>query len=108
MDVKTTFRKGNLSKNLCMTQPEVFTPKNGNKECKLQRFIYGLKQASRSWNIRSDETIKEFDFSQNLDEACVYKKVSGSAVVFLVLYVDDIDYWKRCLKDTICRYILVI
>ena len=45
---------------------------------------------SRSWNIRFDETIKEFGFSQNLDEPCVYKKTSGNAVVFLVLYVDDI------------------
>ena len=29
-------------------------------------------------------------FSQNEDEPYVYKKVNGSAVVFLVLYVDDI------------------
>ena len=55
MDVKMTFRKGNLSKDVCMTQPEVFTTRNGNKVCKLQRSIYGLKQASRSWNIRFDE-----------------------------------------------------
>ena len=27
---------------------------------------------------------------KNADKACVYKKVSGSGVVFLVLYVDDI------------------
>ena len=33
-----------------------------------------------------DETIKEFGFIKNE----VYRKVSGSAVVFLVLYVDDI------------------
>ena len=51
MDVKTTFRKGNLSKDVCITQLEVLTPRNGNKVCKLQRSIYGLKQASRSWNI---------------------------------------------------------
>jgi hypothetical protein len=31
-----------------------------------------------------------FGFIKNPDEACVYKKVSGSAVAFLVLYVDDI------------------
>ena len=47
-------------------------------------------QTYRCWNIHFDETIKEFGFSQNEDEPCVYKKVSGSAVVFLVLYVDDI------------------
>ena len=51
MDVKTNFHKGNLSKDVCMTQPKVFTPRNGNKLCKIQRSIYGLKQTSRSWNI---------------------------------------------------------
>ena len=54
------------------------------------RSIYGLKQASRSWNIRFDEAIKSYGFSQNMDEPCVYKKVSGSTITFLVLYVDDI------------------
>ncbi|GJY35085.1 retrotransposon protein, putative, ty1-copia subclass [Tanacetum coccineum] len=58
--------------------------------CKLQRSIYGLKQASRSWNKRFDEEIKRFGFAQNLDEPCVYQKASGSNVTFLILYVDDI------------------
>ncbi|GJT12225.1 retrotransposon protein, putative, ty1-copia subclass [Tanacetum coccineum] len=52
--------------------------------------IYGLKQASRSWNKRFDEEIKRFGFDQNLDEPCVYQKASGSNVTFLILYVDDI------------------
>ena len=47
-------------------------------------------ELDRSWYICFVETIKEFDFKQNKDEPCVYKKVSGSAVVFLVSYVDDI------------------
>ena len=51
VDLKTSFRKGNPSKDVCMTQSEVFTPTNGNKICKLHRSIYGLKQVSRSWNI---------------------------------------------------------
>jgi hypothetical protein len=34
--------------------------------------------------------IKGFGFIKNVEEPCVYKKVSWSAVVFLVLYVDDI------------------
>ena len=58
--------------------------------CKLQRSIYGLKKASRSWNLRFDEAVKEFGFMKNEDEPCIYKKVSGSEIVFLMLYVDDI------------------
>ena len=74
-----------------MTQPEGFAdPNNAKKVCKLRKSIYGLKQASRSWNIRFDEVVKEFGFIKNEEEPCVYKKTSGSALVFLVLYVDDI------------------
>ena len=49
-----------------------------------------MKQISRSWNIHFDEAVQTFGFDQNSDKPCVYKKVSGSVVVFLVLYVDDI------------------
>jgi hypothetical protein len=52
--------------------------------------IYGLKQASRSWNLHFDEVVKGFGFIKNIEEPCAYKKVSGSTAVFLVLYVDDI------------------
>jgi hypothetical protein len=34
--------------------------------------------------------IKSFGFVPNFYEASIYKKVSGSSVTFLVLYVDDI------------------
>lgn len=91
MDVKTAFLNGFLDEVVYMVQPEGFVdPKHPNKVCKLQRSIYGLKQASRSWNKRFDEEIKKFDFVQNPDEPCVYRKASGSNVTFLVLYVDDI------------------
>ena len=58
--------------------------------CKLNRSIYGLKQASRSWNIGFNEVIQSYRFIQCPDESCVYKKCDGNVVVFLVLYVDDI------------------
>ena len=91
MDVKIVFLNGNLLEDVYMTQPEGFVqPKNSGKVCKLQRSIYGLKQASWSWNLRFDESVKGFGFIKNEDEPCVYKKISGSAIVFLVLYVDDI------------------
>ncbi|GJX30501.1 retrotransposon protein, putative, ty1-copia subclass [Tanacetum coccineum] len=91
MDVKTAFLNGYLDEDIYMVQPEGFVdPNHPRKVCKLQRSIYGLKQASRSWNKRFDEEIKRFGFTQNLDEPCVYQKASGSNVTFLILYVDDI------------------
>ncbi|GJV13644.1 retrotransposon protein, putative, ty1-copia subclass [Tanacetum coccineum] len=91
MNVKTAFLNGYLDEDIYMVQPEgVVDPKHLRKVCKLQRSIYGLKQASRSWNKRFDEKIKRFGFAQNIDEPCVYQKASGSNVTFLILYVDDI------------------
>ncbi|KAK1620537.1 hypothetical protein QYE76_026054 [Lolium multiflorum] len=91
MDVKTAFLNGDIDEELYMVQPKGFVdPKNADKVCKLQRSIYGLKQASRSWNRRFDKVIKDFGFIQCHGEACIYKKVSGSSVAFLILYVDDI------------------
>ena len=91
MDVKTAFLHGKLTTNVYMTQPEGFIhPKHPNKVCKLKKSIYGLKQASRSWNLCFNEKIKQFGFIRSDDELCVYVRSSGSAAVFLVLYVDDI------------------
>ncbi|KAL5800746.1 hypothetical protein ACOSQ3_032378 [Xanthoceras sorbifolium] len=47
-------------------QPEGFVFQDQEqKVCKLQRSIYRLKQASRSWNIRFDIAIKTYGFEQN-------------------------------------------
>ena len=91
MDVKTGFLNGYLDESIYMMQPEGFIVEGQEqKVCKLLRSIYGLKQASRSWNLRFDETIKTFGFEQNVDEPCVYKYIKETKVVFLVLCVDDI------------------
>ncbi|KAL0301527.1 UNVERIFIED_CONTAM: Retrovirus-related Pol polyprotein from transposon RE1 [Sesamum radiatum] len=91
MDVKTTFLNGFIEEDIYMDQPEGFTVVGEeHKVCHLQSSIYGLKQAFRSWNICFDEVIRGYNFIKNDFDPCVYKKVSGSSVVFLVLYVDDI------------------
>ena len=91
MDVMTAFLNGNLKEDVYIQQPECFVAdRKNNLVYKLQKSIYGLKQASRSWNIRFNQAIKLFGFTQNPDKTCVYKKLEGKVVVFLVLYVDDI------------------
>ena len=72
---KTAFLNGFIKEELYMMQPGGFlNPKGANKICKLQRSIYGLVQASRSWNIRFDEVIKAYGFIQTFGEACIFTR----------------------------------
>jgi len=74
-----------------MDQPEGFkVPGKENLVCKLKKSIYGLKQASRQWYIKFNDTITSYGFVENTVDRCIYMKVSGSKFVILVLYVDNI------------------
>ena len=86
MDVKTAFLNGSLEETIYMVQLEGFIAKGQEKKvCKLQKSIYGLKQASRSWNIKFDQSVKSFGFIQCPDEPCLYKRSSKNVIVFLIL-----------------------
>ncbi|GJT58668.1 retrotransposon protein, putative, ty1-copia subclass [Tanacetum coccineum] len=62
VDYEETFSPVVDIRDIYMVQPEgVVDPNHPRKVCKLQRSIYGLKQESRSWNIRFDEEIKRMD-----------------------------------------------
>lgn len=80
MDVKTAFLNGSLLKEIYMLQPDGFLD-DKKKVCKLQKSIYGLKQASRQWYLKFDEVITKFGFEENKLDECIYYKVTGSEVV---------------------------
>ena len=91
MDVKTTFLNGDLEEKVYMKQLKGFFSSNGEHLVyKLNKSIYGLKQASRQWYLKFDEVISSFIFEENVMDQCIYQKVNGSKFCFLVLYVDDI------------------
>ena len=50
--------------------------------------IFGLKQASRNWNIHFDHAIKYFVI--DTDEPCMYKKCERNVMMFLILYIYSI------------------
>ncbi|KAL0451654.1 UNVERIFIED_CONTAM: Retrovirus-related Pol polyprotein from transposon TNT 1-94 [Sesamum latifolium] len=64
MDVKTMFLNSFIKEEINMDQPLCF--------------------------ISIGEEQKSYDFANNEFDPCIYKKVSGSSIVFFVLYVDDI------------------
>eukprot|EP00253_Pinus_taeda_P009355 PITA_09355 len=90
MDVKTTFLHGDLEEEIYMKQPEGFAAK-GKKElvCKLKKSLYGLKQSPRMWYQKFDTFIRGLGFTKSKAYNCVYFKLIGDRVIFLVLYVDD-------------------
>ena len=65
MDIKTAFLKGFLDEEIFMKQPEGFedSGKPGHV-CRLNRSIYGLKQAARCWNSTLDAFLKKGDYQQ--------------------------------------------
>eukprot|EP00253_Pinus_taeda_P004048 PITA_04048 len=90
MDVKTTFLHGDLEEEIYMKQPEGFAVK-GKKElvCKLKKSLYGLKQSPKKWNQKFDTFIWGLGFTRSKADHCVYFKLIGDRVIYLVVYVDD-------------------
>ncbi|RZB86036.1 Retrovirus-related Pol polyprotein from transposon TNT 1-94 [Glycine soja] len=91
MDVKTVFLNGDLEENVYMDQPMGFLIEGKeHMVCKLKKSIYGFKQASQLWYLKFNDTIVSFGFKENIVDRCIYLKVSGSKVIFQIMYVDDI------------------
>ena len=91
MDVKTAFLNGDLKEKVYMKQPKGFIMEGKeNMGCRLKKSIYGLRQASRQWYLKFDQTIKSFGFKENIEDNCIYAKFKNGKYIFLILYVDDI------------------
>ena len=91
MDVKTTFLNGDLYENVYMAQPKAFVVEGKeNLVCRLKKSIYGLKQASRQWYLKFNETIRKFRFKENKEDNCIHAKFKNGKFILLILYVDDI------------------
>ncbi|KAM1462770.1 hypothetical protein EV1_046409 [Malus domestica] len=104
MDVKTAFLNGDLQEDIYMTQPPGFIERGKeNMVCKLNKSIYGLKQASRQWYLKFDQVVTLNGFVENKLDDCIYLKFNGTEFIILVLYVDDILLASSCtqlLKET--------
>jgi hypothetical protein len=60
MDIKTAFLYGELNEEIYMEQPEGFAKRGQeNQVCRLKKAIYGLKQASHTWNKKLHITLLE-------------------------------------------------
>ena len=91
MDIKTAFLYGELDEEIYMEQPEGFVEKGQeNQVCRLKKAIYGLKQASRTWNQKLHRTLLAQGFKRTRSDAGVYVYSHDQAEIILIVYVDDL------------------
>lgn len=70
---------------------------------RLNKSIYGLKQASRQWYLKFDQVVTSNGFIENKLDDCIYLKFNGAKFIILVLYGDDIllaSSYTQLLKET--------
>ena len=51
--------------------------------------MYGIKKSPRMWYHKFDTYIRGLGFTRSKVDDCVYFRLIGDRVIYLVLYVDD-------------------
>ncbi|CAJ2677657.1 unnamed protein product [Trifolium pratense] len=92
LDVKSAFLNGKLEEEVYVKQPQGFIVKGKEDHVlRLNKALYGLRQAPRAWNIRIDEFLNKIGYSKCTVEHGIYVKGSTQSKLCIVcLYVDDL------------------
>ncbi|KRX86071.1 Retrovirus-related Pol polyprotein from transposon TNT 1-94 [Trichinella pseudospiralis] len=108
MDVVTAFLNLNLNEEIYMELPTGVGDEN-NKYCRLRKSIYGLKQASRAWYRKLDDTLRSFGLNRLQNEPCIYFLRKNKIFLAVGVYVDDLfilsnrESSKNELKMALCE-----
>jgi hypothetical protein len=98
-DVKMAFTQVELKEDIFMYQPELYENKVDDCVCKLEKSLYGLKQAAKNWGdfLRDFLVISNF-FSLHADP-CVYVSKKDEAWCVVSTHVDDISLFCSMKKE---------
>uniref|UniRef100_A0A453L337 Reverse transcriptase Ty1/copia-type domain-containing protein n=1 Tax=Aegilops tauschii subsp. strangulata TaxID=200361 RepID=A0A453L337_AEGTS len=91
MDVKNAFLHGDLAETVYCQQPSGFSDATSPMHvCRLNKSLYGLKQAPRTWFLRFTRFLHSLGFVSSKCDTSLFILHRGTAVAYLLLYVDDI------------------
>ncbi|XP_039312451.1 uncharacterized protein LOC105206525 isoform X1 [Solenopsis invicta] len=105
-DVQTAFLYGELEEEIWMEILEGLEVmgKKGDLACKLVKFLYGLRQSPRCWNLKFCKILEKFNFKASDADHCIFRGTIDNVEVFLALFVDDgllASQSKRVLDDVL-------
>ncbi|KAJ9531774.1 hypothetical protein QJQ45_021923 [Haematococcus lacustris] len=91
LDFETAFLNGKLEEHevIYVQQPEGFEEGSSNTVCRLQKALYGLRQAPRAWHARLCEELLAIGFKASQADPALFTLQLPSGPVYLLVYVDD-------------------
>ena len=89
LDVNNAFLHEDLHEEMYMKMPEGL-PNPHNKVCKLQKSLYGLEHASRQWNSKLADFLKNQGYTQSKNYYSLFLQFSPQHLTIIAVYVDDI------------------
>jgi hypothetical protein len=97
MDVKTAFLNGELGEEVYVVVPPGFAAAtSSSKVLRLHKALYGLRQATRAWNIKLDQVPTSLGFVRSESEHVVYTRGKDGERLLLGVYVDDLIVTGAC------------
>jgi hypothetical protein len=90
LDVNNAFLHGDLKEDVYMVIPPGVTNTKSNQVCKLNKSLYGLKQASRKWYEKLTSLLFQHQYIQAPSDHSLFIKKSDTTFTALLVYVDDV------------------
>ena len=93
MDVKSAYLHSNIEEEIYLEQPQGFVKKANSGQklvCKLNKSIYGLKQAAKNWYEALTSLLLKKGFKRSRNDYCLFVRKEDGTFSYVLVWVDDI------------------
>jgi hypothetical protein len=99
IDISHAFINSDIDTEIYMTQPEGFQQGGPEMVCRLDKSLYGLKQAGHLWSKQLQNVLEKMGFRHILSDPSVYIYNRDGVKAIVPIFVDDITLAGASEKD---------